>query len=222
MLSAGVLYFVIICCGLFSEAFVRSRLVVAGNAAATATKILASPWLFKIGFASDLAAFVSDVAVAVLLYALLRPASKTGSLLAAGFRLTGAAIYGVNLLNYVAALLVLNGAIRLTAFTTDQARDLALLFLELHRHGYDLGLAFFGQHCLLLGWLFVRSELFPKSLGALMALAGMAYLVGSMTRFLWPDQLSTVAPIYAFALVGELALCGWLLIKGARMRRAGS
>jgi hypothetical protein len=142
--------------------------------------------------------------------------SRTLSLVAAGFRLTGTAIYAVNLLNHLAALLVLGGADYLNAFEPGQLHALSLLFLEVHRHGYDLGLVFFGLHCLVLGYLFVRSSYFPAVLGVLMALASLGYLVGSFTLFLAPDHAAAIAWVYGAPLIGELSLCLWLLIKGVR------
>jgi hypothetical protein len=212
----GVLYLVIIVGGLFSEVVVRAGALVAHDAAATARNILASESLFRLGFASDVVVFLSDVAVAVLLYVLLQPVSRTLSLAAAAFRLTGTAIYGVNLLNHIGALLVLGDATPLAASEPAQAQALSALFLELHRYGYDLGLAFFGLHCLLLGVLLWRSREFPGILGILMGLAAINYLVGSFTLFLHPEGAPLIAPIYVVALVAELSLCLWLLIRGVR------
>ena len=214
--TAGVLYLIIIACGLFSEVYVRAGLIVPGDATATADNISASEFLFRVGFVSDLVAFLSDVAVAVLFYVLLRPVSKAVSLVTAGFRLTGTAIYGVNLLNHFAALLLLNGGDYLAPFDPGQINALALFFLELHGHGYDLGLVFFGLHCLGLGYLFFRSDLFPRVLGVLMVLASFGYIIGSTTLFLFPGQADAVAPVYIAPLIGEVALCLWLIIKGVR------
>lgn len=212
----GVFYLIIIVLGLWSELGVRSRLIVAGDATATAENLTASEFLFRAGIAGDLIVFLSDVAVAVLLYVLLRPAGWTLSLLSAGFRLTGTAIYGLNLLHLLAALLVLGQADPLPAFAPEQLHALALLFLDVHRHGYDLGLAFFGVHCFVLGWLLVRSPAFPTVLGVLMVLAALNYLIGSFTLFLFPQVAPALAPVYVVALVAELSLCLWLLIKGVR------
>jgi len=159
---------------------------------------------------------LSDVAVAVLFYVLLRPVGKAVSLVTAGFRLTGTAIYGVNLLNHFAALLLLNGGDYLAPFDPGQINALALFFLELHGHGYDLGLVFFGLHCLGLGYLFFRSDLFPRVLGVLMVLASFGYIIGSTTLFLFPGQADAVAPVYIAPIIGEVALCLWLIIKGVR------
>lgn len=212
----GVLYLVIIVLGLFSELVVRGGAIVPGDPAATAGNILASEGLFRVGFAADVVVFLSDVAVAALLYALLRPVSEILALGAAFFRLVGTAVYSVNLLHQLAALLLVGGGATVTGLAPEQLQALALFFLELHGHGYDLGLVFFGVHCLALGYLLLRSEWFPGILGVLMALAGLGYLVGSFTLFLAPDYVDTVAPVYALPLVGEVSLCGWLIIRGVR------
>ncbi|MEZ4388928.1 MAG: DUF4386 domain-containing protein [Candidatus Krumholzibacteriia bacterium] len=213
---AGALYLVIIACGIFGEVAVRGSLIVRGDAGATVANILAAEGLFRLGFTGDLVVFLCDVAVTILLYVLLRPVDRTLALMSAGFQLVGTAIYGVNLLNYFAALLIADGG--LAALPPPQQHALALLFLDIHKHGYDLGLVFFGVHCLLLGVLLYRAAYFPRLLGILLVLAGLGYLVGSGTLFLFPAAVGAVAPVYAAPLVGELALCFWLLIKGLRLR----
>lgn len=217
--TAGVLYLVIIVCGIFSEVFVRSALVVRGDADATAAAISAADGLYRLGFAADLVVFLCDVAVAILLYVLLRPVDRTLAGTAAGFQLVGTAIYGVNLLNSFTVLLIIDGGGYLAVFAPDQLNALALLFLDIHKHGYDLGLVFFGLHCLVMGYLLYASGYFPRLLGVLMVLAGAGYLVGSFTLFLFPESTGAVAPVYAAPLVGELALCAWLLVKGVRLDR---
>ena len=97
--TAGVLYVIIIACGLFAEIGVRSRLIEAGDPAATARNIIDSPLLFRFGIAADIVMFIADVAIAIVLYQLLRPLGRTLSLLAAAFRITQTAIIGLNLLN---------------------------------------------------------------------------------------------------------------------------
>jgi hypothetical protein len=211
---AGVLYLAIIVCGIFGEVFVRSTLFVPGDAALTAERIVAAQGLFRLGFVADSLMVLSDVALAVLLYVLLRPASKTLALIAMCFRLTQSAVLALNLLNYHAALLLLNGGEPTAAFEAGQVQALAHLFLDSHRHGYDLGLLLFGVHCLVLGVLILGSRLLPRALGVLAIAASLAYLIGSYTRFLFPEFLAVVSPIYIVPLVSELSLALWLLVKG--------
>jgi hypothetical protein len=213
---AGILYLAIIVCGIFGEVGVRSSLVVPGDATATATNILASETLYRIGFAADSIMLLSDVAIAILFYVLLKPVSKTLALTAAAFRLTQAAVLGFNLLNYYAALLLLKGDSYVTAFNSDQLNALALLFLDLHSHGYDLGLIFFGLSSLILGYLVVKSEYFPGILGYGLIAAALVYLAGSFVLFLAPEYASYIEPVYIVPLIAELSFCFWLLIKGVR------
>jgi hypothetical protein len=216
--AAGLLYLVIIVCAGFSEGYVRSSLIVPGDAAATTSNIQASQWLFRVGFASDLIAFLCDLVVAVLFYQLLKPVSRTLSLVAACFRLLAhPAIASVNLLNHFNALLLLSGADYLRAFSTDQLQALVLLSLTTHKYGYLIGGAFFGLHCLILGYLFFKSDLFPGILGILLVLASVGYLTESFGNFLFPQYGPLFAWIVAVpAVIAELSLCLWLLVKGVK------
>ena len=213
---AGILYLIVIVCAGFGEGYVRSSLVVPGDAAATAANIAAAEGLFRLGFVSDLIAFMADAAIAILLYVLLRPVSKTLSLVAASFRLLAhPAIGSVNLLNHFGVLLLLDGSDALTVFDTDQLQALASLLLSAHGVGYLIGGAFFGVHLLLLGYLLHKSEYFPTILGVLLVVASLGYLTESFGNFLFPEY----APIYVWvvsvpAVVGEVSLCVWLLSKG--------
>jgi hypothetical protein len=92
---AGVLYFIIIIAGIFAEFGVRSSLIVSGDAAATASTILAAEGLFRSGMAADLVMILADVALALLFYVLLKPVSQALALLAAFFRLAQAAVLGI-------------------------------------------------------------------------------------------------------------------------------
>lgn len=212
----GLLYLVIIVCAGFSEGVVRSGLVVPGDAAATAENILASQGLFRLGLVMDLVAFLADAAVAVLLYILLRPVSRTLSLMAAGFRLVAhPAIGGINLLNHFGALLLLSGGASLSAFDQAQREALALLAMEAHGYGYLIAGAFFGVHLALLGYLLFRSERFPRVLGLLVGAAAVGYLVETFTIFLLPQYTAQATGlVVATAVAGEVSLCLWLLVRG--------
>lgn len=216
---AGVIYLIIITCGIFGEMFVRSSLITPGDADATVRNIAASQGLFRIGFLADSIMFLSDVALAVLLYVLLKPVGKVTALMAMCFRLAQTAVLALNLLNYHAAMLLLNGPGYLTALGADRRNALISFYLDLHGHGYDLGLLFFGLHCLLLGRLVFKSRYLPRGLGVLLVAAGITYLIGSYTRFLFPDFVAAVSPIYIVAIVSEVSLCLWLLVKGVNMQQ---
>lgn len=209
--TAGLLYVLIIALGLWSEVFVRSALVVPGDPAATAGNVLASEGLFLLSFAADTGMAVSDVALAVLLFVLLRPVSPVLALMAMAFRLVQAAILGMNLLNQHMVLLVLTSA---GPSTGTGPEALALLFATAQSHGYDLALIFFGVNSLLTGYLIARSGYLPRLLGLLVAAAGLVYLAGSTLLFLTPQWSDLFAPAYLLPVVAETSLAGWLLVRG--------
>ncbi len=216
---AGALYLTIVALGIFAEVAVRSSLIVDGDAAATAANIRDSEWLFRAGFAADLVVFLCDVALAVVLFLLFRPVSRTLSLLAAAFRLTQTAVIGLNLLAMFAALVVLEEANYLAAFGAGETEALAALSLDIHAYGYTLGLTFFAVSTLIIGYLAIRSGVVPKALSVLLCLAGAGYLADSFAFFLVPGYDGSISPILlAPAIVGELWFALWLLLRGRRLQ----
>ncbi len=222
---AAVLYLIIIGAGIAAQFFVRGSLIVPGDAAATAQAITASESLFRLGIAGDLVMIAADIALALVFYILFRPVSHALSLLAAFFRLVQAAILGINLLNLLLVLKLLGGADYLAVFGADQLAAQALLYAEAHGMGYSLGLVFFGLNCLVFGYLVIKSRYVPRILGFLLIFAGAGYLVDCFAGFLLPDTYAAYADVFALvvflpAIVGELALCLWLLIKGVAVPSA--
>lgn len=214
---AGVLYLVIIICGLYSEMFVRGTLIVPGDAAATVQKIMGAKGLFRTGFASDMLMAICDVGVGVLFYMLLKPVSKTLALLAAFLRLAQAAIIGLNLLNYLNVVLIPDQPDFMTAFTAEQVNAQVMMYLQMHSYGYLVSGVFFGSSCLVLGYLFYKSAYFPKVLGVMMTLAAVSYLTDCFTNFLAPEYAGiSEMLVVSIAVITEFSLCLWLLIKGVK------
>lgn len=216
--TAGVLYLIIIACGLFAEIGVRSQLIEPGDPATTAQNIIDSPVLFRAGLAADIVMFIADVALAIVLYQLFKPLSRTLSMLAAAFRLTQTAIIGLNLLNMFQAVRIVDDVDYLNVFADGQADALALLYLDAHKYGYLLGLAFFGASTLIISYLALSSRQVPRPLGVLLGLAGAGYLVDTFSFLLIPDYDGSASPIVlAPALIAEIWFALWLLTKGRRL-----
>lgn len=212
----GVLYLYIFVASSFAELFVRARLVVSGDAAATAANILSHEPLFRLGFTGELLHLSFDVAIAMLLYALLRPVDRNIALLAAFMRLACDVILAMASLSHFAALRLLSGGDALAAFPPDQLQGLALLAMELHGDAYAISLVFFGFACLALAYLVYRSGFLPRAIGVLLAVAGACYLVLSFAHFLHPATGAALfdGGILLPCFVAELSLTLWLLVKG--------
>lgn len=206
---AGFLYFLVIPLGIFGGLYVFSSLIVPGDPAATASNLMASESLFRLGIVSDMLAPIVMVLVASVLYRLLQPVSKTISSLMVSLVLVAASIAMLNKLNQFAALLLLSDADYLAVFTTEQLQGLALFFLRLHSRGASIAFIFWGLWLLPLGYLVVKSGFFPRLLGILLILACCGYLIDSFASF-----LSYSMSIGLFAAAGEVLFILWLLIKG--------
>jgi hypothetical protein len=210
---AGLLYLVIIVAGLGAELGLRARLIDLGDAQATASAILESPGLYRLSMAADLIMAICDAGLAILLYLIFRPVSPGLALTAMVFRLIQTMLIAANLMMMQTTWLLLSDAVGLPA---EQAHSLALVFLDLHGHGYDLGMFFFGINSLLTGALIWRSGLFARVFGAGLVAAGFVYLIGSSLRFFAPELSGTFAPAYGITIIAETLFCLRLLLQRAR------
>ena len=215
----GVLYLIIIAIGFCSGLFVRDKLVVSGDVTATARNIMASESLWRITIAGELILLVCSIALTLILYVLLRPVNKTLALLAVFFNIVEFPIEAGSKLFLFAALFLSGNADYLKAFEPHQLHALVQISLKLHDYGFGIDLVFFGFACLVYGYLLFRSGYFPRTLGVLMAIAGLSYLTNSFTLILAPAYSGTISPILVLAFIGELSLCLWLMVKGVDEQR---
>ena len=212
---SGVLYLALAALSAFGLVYVPSMLIVPGDAAATASNIVTSESLFRLGFVSNLVAYTVNIFVALFLYKLLKPVNKGIASLMVLLILMGLAIGMLNELNQFAALLIL-GADHLTAFTAAQSQALASLFLDIYAHGFTIAHIFWGLWLFPMAYLIFRSGFLPRVIGVLLAIAGLGYLVDFTLFFLFPDVAVSVSN---FTFVGEVVLIFWLLIKGVNVEQ---
>src|SRR3989449_8632590 len=215
----GVLYLIIIVIGFCGEFFVRDKLIVSGDVTATANNIMASESLWRVQIAGDLMLLVCAVALTLILYVLLRPVNKNLALLAVFFNIVEFPIEAASKLCLFAALFLSGNADYLKAFEPHQLHALVKMSLKLHDYGFGIDLIFFGFACLIYGYLLFRSGYFPKALGVLMAIAGLSYLANSFTLILAPAYAGKIFLILVLALIGELSLCLWLMVKGVNVAK---
>lgn len=217
--TAGLLYLMVILFGMFAEFYVRSGLIVPGDAAETARNIRAHRELFRLGFVSDLLMQASFFFLALALYRLFRVVDKHHALLMLCSVMVSVAVMCLNMLHQYAVLLILEGSCLMQAFDDNQADSLALLFMGLHKHGYRIAQIFFGIWLFPLGFLAYRSGFIPKLIGALLMIACFSFLADFFLFFLLPGYSAGLSSLVTLpTTIGEFAMCLWLLIKGVRER----
>jgi len=215
---AGILYLLIAVFAPFSMVYVPSTLIVPGDAATTASNVMASEGLFRLGITSDSIVFLIEIVLTVLLYVVLKPVSKTLSLVAAFSRLAMTVIQGINLLNYVFVLLLVSGAGYLTVFAPDQVHALVLLFLNAHAAVALIWGLFFGLHLFVLGYLVYTSGYIPSLLGVVLIIVSVCYLTQSFGTILLPRYEAIFASVGYLSII-EIAFPLWLLIKGVNLKQ---
>ncbi len=196
----------------------RGKLIVRGDAAATARNIMDSESRFRVGIATWMVQLAADVVVAWALYVFLAPVSEGLSLLTAWLRLVFTAVAAVAMVNHLSALDVLGGADDAEAFESNQLNSRAMRLLRSYDYGFNVGFVFLGLHILGLGYLIVRSDYVPGVLGILLIIAAAGYLIDSFASFLSSDYANNEALFVVFvavpAIISELSLTVWLLIWG--------
>jgi hypothetical protein len=216
---AGILYLVITIAAIVAHFYVPSTLIVPDDAAATASNITASETLFRFGgIGAEFVVLLSEIVLTILLYVLLKPVSRTLSLVAAVPRLIMTAIHGINLLNYFFVLLLLTDSSYTAAFDADQQQALVSLFLDAHHYGFAIGIAFLILHVFVLGYLIYKSGYIPRVLGVLFLLAGLGYLIDSVGILLL-THYETPGIVALLIATAEIAFPLWLLVKGVDTER---
>ena len=213
---AGLLYLVMAISGFFSTMYIPSTFIVHGDATATANKIIASEWLFRIGIVSELFSATIFVFLALVLYELLQGVSKKQASLMVTLVVIAVAVAFLNELNELAALVLSRGADFLSVFEKQQRDALAMLFLTLHNYGFFIGMIFWGLWLFPFGVLVFRSGFLPRFLGVWLILGCFGYLASSFTLLLLPRYGPMVSEIAMVPEAGELAMILWLLIRGAK------
>jgi predicted transporter len=78
---------------------------------------------------------------------------------------------------------------------------------------------FWGLWLFPFGWLVYRSQFLPRALGALILLAGVAYLLSGAVAIALPEYRQVVSRTMMPLYFGEVPIIFWLMIKGAREAR---
>lgn len=215
---AGIGYLVLFVFAIFGNFLVLEALVVPGDAAATVANLAESETTFRFGILAFLVIFAVDVVVAWALYVLFEPFARRLSLLMAWMRIVYTVMLGVGAVFLMAAAgLVGDGGVS----DVDQVS----LMLDAFDYAWMIGLAVFGLHLGLLGYLIVRTRIAPRILGILVIVAGVAYIADTTFFTLLSDYESYadgfLIMVAVPSVIAELGLTIWLLARAGRESAPG-
>lgn len=216
---AGILYLLIAISAPFALIYIPSKLIVSGDATATADRFQASESLVRVGIGFELFHQTLAIFLVLALYRLFKAVDEKHAVLMVILgALVSVPIVFLNVLNEVAALILVSDADVLSVLGKPQRDTLAYLFVRLHEQGLIIASIFWGLWLFPLGMLVLRSGFIPRVLGVLLMVAGIGYLASSATSLVLPGYADVVGQFVAVLYFGELPFIFWLLIWGIKLR----
>ncbi len=214
---AGLMYLGLIVFGIIGQV-IRQSFIVPDDAAKTVNNLMANEMLFS---GANVIWLISEMFLLLLglaLYVVLKPVNKNLASLMVLFVVVGVAIESINTLNQFAVLQLLSGADYLTVYSADQLNAQVMFHLNSWETGYSIAaIMSFGPWLIPAGYLIYKSGYFPKIIGIFAILAGFGILIEGLQSLLLPDFEVIAYPGAILGVVGEFAVCGWLLVKGVKI-----
>lgn len=190
---AGIALISMFFLAIFVDDFVLSNFIGPGDTATLASDIEANEIRFGIAVTGYLIILMLDVAIALALYVILKPANKKLASLTAVLRLLYAAILVISVF------------------------ALVFQFIDVYSYGTMklIGYVFFTTHIFVLGYSVFKSGYIPRSLGVLLIITAFCYPVLFYGKFLIPEALLLIFVVPA--AIAELSLGVWLLVKRKKL-----
>jgi len=219
--TAGLLYLFVVLMGIFSLAYVPSKLINWTDAAKTYTNIQSAETLFRLGIVAGIICYTAFLLLPFALYKLLHKVNREMAVIMVVLAAASVPFSLFNLLHKVNVLTLTGKEAVLEAKSIDQRQLQVLQELIYYNNGIELISVFWGLWLLPFGYLVYKSGFLPKILGILLMAGCFGYLVNFLGGFLFPQYASIgIAKFVSLpATLGEIGTCLWLLIIGLKKTR---
>ena len=215
---AGLLYLGVVLTGIFSLMYVPKNLIVWDNATATFINIVGNESLYRFGLVSGLVCYSLFLFLPLVLYKLFKPVNANYAKLMVLLAVISVPIYFVNVQNQFTILSLVSSSNYLNGFSTEQIKSMVMLYLDQYENGMRIVHIFSGLWLFPFGYLVFKSGFVPKLLGVLLMLGCFGYLINFIGNTLIPNysEFGIGKYIQLPASLGEIGICLWLLILGAK------
>lgn len=215
---AGLLYLGVVLTGIFSLAYVPSKLIVTDNAALTYKNIASSEILFRFWIVTGLLCYIFFLFLPLALYKLLKPVNENYARLMVILAFMSVPVYFLNVQNQFSILSLLSDTKNHFGLSAEQIQSQVMLYIDQYKNGMRIVHIFSGLWLFPFGYLVFKSGFLPKILGILLMLGCFGYLINFLGNTLIPDysKLGISSYISLPASIGEIGACLWLLIMGAK------
>lgn len=214
---AGLLYVMASSLAPFAYLYVPHRLMVQGDALATADRVKASEGLLRAAIAAELYGATILLFAALALYELFKRVDQRTAGIMAAMMLVSVPISYVNVSNHIAPLVVLNSPAITAVLDPRQIAAQVTLFLRFHNYGLVVNQIFWGLWLFPIGILVLRSGLFPRWLAWPLFAAGAGYVLNSLGALVLPASQGWITENLQVLGAGEAPFFAiYLLIWGVR------
>ncbi|MGB5821188.1 MAG: DUF4386 domain-containing protein [Saonia sp.] len=215
---AGLLYLILVISGIINLMYIPSKLIVWENPSETLENIIRSEMLFRLGILSGILTFLMFLLLPLALYKLLHHVNKKYAMLMVIFAIVSIPISFINILNKFSVLTLISKANYLNGLDASELQFQVMFYLDSYNNGIEISQIFWGLWLFPFGYLVYKSGFLPKFLGVLLMMGCIGYLITFLGGFLYPNFHKTIIStiIGLPASIGEIGICLWLLIMGAR------
>jgi hypothetical protein len=218
---AGFLYLLVGISGGFAEGYVEPKMYVAGNAAATAANVIANSGLLRMGIVADLLDGTVFVFLAMTLYILLKDVHQSVARAMLVLVAIATTITCLIAVFEFEGLRVATDRSYAAALGTTGSNALVMLLLDTQHYGLLIAQIFFGLWLVPLGYLAYKSEMFPKTLGVVLVVGGLCYIVDLLAAFLVPDFGQMIHSFVVIpCAIAEISMVVYLLVIGVKTPKA--
>jgi hypothetical protein len=216
---AGVLYLIFVILGIYGFAYVRPKIMVPNDPAATAHNMIANEFIYRTGFLASAVSTVLFIAIVLILYRLLKHVNVNQARMMVSLVIVSLPVAIMSDTLEITALRLVKGDV-LTSFTTEQAQQVASILMKISGNSGQMLTLLWGLWLFPLGFLVYRSGFIPKIFGVLLVINGLGYVINNFSFLLFPEAQPTVVKfIFPTYFLGELPFTFWLLLKGVRHSR---
>ena len=215
---AGLLYLMVGIFGGFAAGYATPMVYRAGDAATTAANVVANSELVRFGVIAGLFQATVFVFLAMVLYVLLEDVNKNTARAMLILVAIATTVMCLNEVFQFSALQIAGDASYENAFGNAGAQALVMLLMDMHHYGFLIAQIFFGLWLIPLGYLAYTSGMFPRALGVVLIVGGIAYLVDMLMAFVAPDLGKQIHNFLAIPpTIAEVWTLGYLLVKGVKI-----
>ncbi|MEZ5454772.1 MAG: DUF4386 domain-containing protein [Lysobacteraceae bacterium] len=213
---AGLLYLVVVLTGIFSLAYVPSKVSLAASPDVLLTNLANSESLFRLGIASFALEQIAFLLLPLVLYGYFRDVNAMAATLMVLFAWIGVPLAFVALAHRMDLLAVLDATSVDTLADTSLQHAAVSHAVSAYRNTMAMTTVFWGLWLAPFGYLVFVSGRLPRLLGVLLVAGCAGYLIdffGSVVFPAYPESW-LASRVLLPAAVGEIGTCLWLLIRG--------